>query len=148
VASETTEELAADAPPVRQPRVRSRPELRSGRTLLVIGANSLLIFWLVRVESPVARSAVLAVPLVLGIVLELAAPRAARFVNVGFYSFVAISVTVGLALAALGVHGLSEPEHVVVAWILGALPCGLLAILMNWLYKVTEVNDVGDGRAA
>jgi len=58
------------------------------------------------------------------------------------------SVTVALALAWLRLFGFREPEHVVVVgWFIG-LPSALLAILLNWLYKVTSANQVVGGEAA
>jgi hypothetical protein len=74
-------------------------------------------------------------PLLLGLVLEIPAPRAARIVNVGYYVGVAVLCIVATVLASLHLFGFGEPEHVVLGLLFIGCPAGVFAIILSRLYR-------------
>ena len=125
------------------------PEFRSGRTALVIGVNGLLValLWISYHEHDLRRAVLLSAPLVAGVACELARLRAARIVNVGYFTFLFVALTLAVVLAALKVFGFGEAEHAGAAWLLIGVPSGVFALLLNWLYRVTSERVVAGGSA-
>jgi hypothetical protein len=120
--------------------MKPHPEFRSGRTGLVIAINGLLIA--VRLFMFLPRSWTdlfwIGVPLV-GIALEVVRSPAARVVNVGFYALLAGVIIVVVAFASFKLFGFGEPEHLATALWLAGVPSVIIALFLNWLYRVTSM---------